>query len=211
MKGSNTKTQINVVNTCKVNGNGQQTARSRGQPQIKFVDVSQVVNVSSTGTVLSGLTAITQGVGVSQRTGDTIFMKSFFMNYAINAANSDIFTTARVVIFQWIPNSSIAVPLYSDIFQTPDIYAMYDWQFANQYRILYDKIHFLSGTGTNPTTASNQGFFGELNISTLNRKVEFSQASAFGSNELYCLVISDSAIIPFPLLNIRTRITYSEE
>jgi hypothetical protein len=200
-----------VVNTCKVNGNGQQTARTRGTPQNKFVDVSQSANITNTGAVLSGMTNVSQGVGVSQRTGDTIFMSKCYINYSINAANADVYSLARIIIFQWKPNSSFAVPTPSDILQVVDPYGMYNWQFSNQYNILYDQVHFLSGTGSAPTASSNQGYFGNLDISRITKKVEFSPAVAFGANELYILIISDSAVIPFPTLNIRTRIVYSEE
>jgi len=199
------------VNTHKVSSNGQQIAIRRGQPQIKFVDVNYSVVAASTGTVLNGITNVSQGVGVSQRTGDTIYLKRLYINYSVNAANSDIFSTFRIIIFQWHPNSALVAPTVNDILQTTNLYSLYDWQFSSQYTILYDMVHSLSGTAATPCTSSNQAFFGEIGIGQAQKRAEFSPALSTGSEQFFIIVISDSAVAPFPSFNATTRLTYSEE
>jgi len=133
------------------------------------------------------------------------------MNYDITMANTDVFNLARVIVFQWHPNSSLVAPVVADILQTTTVYSMYNWQLSAQFKILYDTVHFLSGAANAPTVGSNQGYFGSVNLRRAVKKVEFSPGATFGANELYILVISDSSVIPFPLFNVITRITYSEE
>jgi len=205
-------TNSNIVNSIKVNSNGQQIAVRRGQPQVKFVDVNGSFNMINTGSIdVPGITNITQGVGVSQRTGDTIFYKELFINYNITMANADNFNVSRVIIFQWHPNTTLVIPVPADILQSVTVYSMYDWQLSNQYKILYDKVHFMTGAANAPTTGSSQGYFGSIDLSRVVRRAEFSPGVVGGSEQLFILLISDSAVIPFPLFNVITRLTYSEE
>jgi len=205
-------TTCEMINCMKINSNGQQTAVRRGMPQVKFVDVAQSVAVSNIGTILApSMTNVSQGVGVSQRTGDTLFNKELFLNYNCVAINADIFSSLRVIVFQWKPNTSLVVPTVTDILQTANIFSMYDWQFSSQYTILYDKIHNFAGVPAAPSSSGNQSYFGKIDISRASRRVEFSPGAVSASNELFILVISDSVAIPFPQFTCISRLTYSEE
>jgi hypothetical protein len=195
----------------KINSNGYQTAVKRGNPQTKFVDLAQTQNPSSAGNVLSGFNSINQGVAVSQRTGDTIFMKSLYVNYTVTQLNSDEISSTRVIFFQWIPSSLLGTPVAANILQTGAIDSFYNWQLSSNFRILDDRIFHLSGEAGVPTSASQCGYFGEISLARINTKVEFTPGLSTGSNQLYCLVISDSVIAPFPFFTIRSRITYSED
>lgn len=211
-KFSKTLDLYNVVNSAVITSDGHQPVMTRGEPPIKFVDVTTAgASPSATGSILAGFCNITQGPGVSQRTGDTIFYRNCYINYILYTTNSDVTTSTRVIIFQWHPNSNLVVPIVSDILQTASIYSMYDWQYSNQYTILYDRIHFASGTATAPCDSSAQGYFGGINIGKAVQRAEFAPASALGSEQLYCLVISDSAIAPFPVFSITSRVVYTDE
>lgn len=200
-----------MINSMKVTANGQQPLTKRGAPQIKFVDVGYNVNVTSVGTVLAGICNIPQGVTVNQRTGDTVFWRSLYINYDITTQNSDIWNSSRVIIFQWHPNSALLVPNVTDVLQTANMYSMYDWQFSNQYTIMYDIMHFQSGLATAPTASGNQGHFGPISIRKAKSRADFAAGVATGSEQFYILVISDSLIAPFPVFTATTRVTYSEE
>jgi hypothetical protein len=201
-----------MINCMKINSNGQQTAVRRGTPQVKFVDNPQSVAVSNIGTILApGITNVTQGVGVSQRTGDTLFYKELFLNYNAVAINADIFSSLRVIVFQWKPNTSLVIPTVTDILQTANIFSMYDWQFSSQYIIIYDKIHNFAGVAAAPSSSGNQSYFGKIDLSRAGKRVEFSPGAVSASNELFILVISDSVAVPFPQFTCISRITYSEE
>jgi hypothetical protein len=210
-----TKTNLNtnmVINHVDIRGNGRQTRkRIPGIPDNKYVDIAQSGSISASGSILGGITNISQGISVSQRIGDSILCEKLFMNYTINAQNSDIFSNCRIIVFQWHPNDTLAAPLVTSVLQSANIYSMYNWQLSNQYVICYDTIHFMSGLATAPSDSGNQGYFGTVNLSKIQKRVEFTAASTAGSNELFILAISDSVLAPFPLLNILTRLIYSED
>jgi len=113
-------TSVNNELSIKISGNGRQTAISRGNPQVKFVDMTQLgFAVLPAGTVLPGLLDVTQGVGVSQRTGDVVFLERLFENYTIYQNNSDIVSTCRIITLQWHPNSALVMPIVTDILKLP--------------------------------------------------------------------------------------------
>jgi hypothetical protein len=189
----------------------EQPRKGRKEPAVKFVDTNQSVIMSSTGTILSGFTAISQGVTVSQRTGDVVFNKELFINYMVDAENLDVFSTARVIIFQWHPNSGLIAPAVTDILQTAAINSFYSWQFASNYTILFDHVMFMSGLASAPNDAGHQGYYGKVSLANAVKKAEFSAGISLGSEQFFCLVISDSVAAPFPNINIRSRLTYTED
>jgi hypothetical protein len=199
-----------MSNSVVVRKDGQQSDLIRGEPQVKFVDVQYAVSATSVGTILAGICNIPQGITVNQRTGDTVFWKKLFINYSLATQNADVFNTTRILIFQWHPNSALTVPVVTDVLQTANLYAMYDWQFSNQYTILYDVIHYQSGTATNPSSSGLQGYFGQIELKGVKR-ADYAAGVALGSQQFYILIISDSLIAPFPTFTAITRITYSEE
>lgn len=202
---------LGMINCLDVVANGKQKELPRGTPQVKFSDVNYAVAATSVGAVLAGICSIPQGITVNQRTGDTAFWKELSINYQLDTQNADIFTTTRVIVFQWHPNSLLIGPVVTDILQTANVRSMYDWQYSNQYRILYDKVHFQSGIAAAPDSSGNQGYFGPINIKSATKRAQFATASVAGSEQFYILLISDSLIAPFPNFTATTRITYSEE
>jgi hypothetical protein len=201
----------NMPCSTLVTSDGYQKPVPRGKTA-KFVDVLYSSNATSVGTILAGMCPITQGVGVNQRTGDTVYWRSIHINYDINTQNADVFNTSRIIIFQWHPNSNLAAPTVTDVLQTAALRSMYDWQFSNQYTILYDRVHFQSGLTTAPCDSGNQGYFGPIMPSKgMVTKAQFSPGAALGSEQYFILLISDSLIAPFPLFTATTRVIYDDE
>jgi len=199
--------------TTKGNG-GEAPVSKRGKTQMKIIDnLSTTSSVSTSGAILPGLSGPSQGVALNQRTGDVIYLEKMYITYTVNAANTDVFSSFRVIIFQWHPNSALAAPTVADILQNSsyNVYAMYDWNFSNQYTILYDRIHSMAGIATAPTASTNQVWSGEITLARAVKRSVFQLGTTFGSEQLYCLAISDSGVTPFPVFTIGTRITYSEE
>jgi hypothetical protein len=195
--------------------NGQQPKRKKGDKAKKFFDSvgPGVFSVSNAGITPVTAVSMAQGVAVNQRVGDTIYLDRLYLNYSINAANTDIFSSCRIIVFQWHPNTAISgAPAITSILQNVALngmYNFYDWNLSNQYIILYDRVHSLAGTAAAPTSSSNQNWYGEISLQC-PRKVEFQAASMSGSNTLWVTAISDSAIAPFPVLSFTTRITYND-
>jgi len=186
---------------------------SRRRRAVKFFDSNVTAYSPSSSGIVQSLFAPAQGVSVTNRLGDVCFLRGMVINYTINAANADVVSSCRIILFQWKPNANLLAPTVSSILQlaTDNIYAMYDWNFSDQYVILYDKLHSFSGTSTAPTASSNQNWAGEISLSRASKKVNFAVSAVTGSNEIYLLAISDSAVIPFPTLTFKSRVMFEDE
>jgi len=198
------------VNVVQIGSNGAQL--QRGRKTLKYIDQVHNIQVASTGDVFP-LLNVTQGVSSSQRVGDSGWLEKMYINFKLNTANSDVYTTSRIIIFQWLPNTSLAggSPTAGQILQTvtEGPLSFYDFQNSNQFIILLDLIIGQSGTADSPTTSSNVIWGGEIPL-RCNRKIEWSQGTTFGSNQIYLLDISDSVLAPFPILNLNSRIFFDD-
>ncbi len=208
-KGSN-QTPNMSVNICRVNGNGYQIPRSLGKE--KYFDVTNSGAVLSSG-IVNPLSDVTQALTISGRTGDNMTITRIFVNYSWNSATADVFATTRVLIVQWIPNTQFAgTPTAAVLLQSSSaVDAMYNFQYSNQFRVLYDAVHFLSGTATAPTASTNIGYYGEIGRRKFAPNVSFAPGAITGSNKIYCLLITDSAVAPSPSYTMQSRVTFLDD
>lgn len=200
-----------MINSCLITANGRQPNKRRGEGDLHYIDVKQTLSPTSSGTILSSLVPAPQGITVSSRIGDTVYLHDMFINYSLNAANSDVVSMTRVIIFQWHPTNALVAPVVNDILDTTDIYSMYLFQFSAQFTILYDRLHFSSGTAASPASSANQGYFGRISLAKARKKIQYSKSSTLGANELFMLIISDSTIAPFPSYIGNTRVFFTLE
>lgn len=198
------------VNSLTGHGGRQPSTTSGLRGRIKIYDLF-VANATATNVgTITNLVLPTQGTGAGQRVGDTIQLRRMTFNYTVSTQNADIFNRVRLVLFIWKPNAFLVAPTIATLTNgtgTTTTQWMYDWQYSNQFTILYDKIHYLSGLATAPTVGGCQGGSIEMN---LNSRVEFSPGATLGSNQLYLAYISDSLVAPFPLLEYGSRVQFSE-
>lgn len=165
--------------------------------------------ITSAGTV-TPLTNIAQGVTVNQRVGDSALLEALFLNFDVNVANSDVFTTSRILVFQWLVNTALHVPVIADILQTASTLSMVNFNTSNQYIVLLDELIFQSGLATAPTATSLVGRSHAISVSSAKKRLEWNAAVTTGSNQIFILYISDSAIAPFPGLNYTSRVLFDE-
>jgi len=215
IKGSKIKSKTNnlcICNSLRVYGNGHQPKQAINTPAMKCVDTFYSnINVMASGAVLPGVVGISQGVGVSNRVGNRIYIDRAFFNFNIAQINTDIVSQSRVILFQWFPDSSVGTPTVPFILETlNDCQSMYNWEKSSQYRIVHDVVYFQSGITAVPTTSSNVGYYGEIDISSCFKTLEFTTASPLGANQLYILVISDSLVAPFPQFEATFRLLYRD-
>jgi len=180
--------------------------------EVKIFDLNvSAANVGS-GSTLNVLSSPAQGVGRSQRTGDSITLHSLNVTYAIVQANTDIYSDTRIIIFQWFPNTSLSSPVLADILENTGaigLYSQYAWDTRDQYRIMYDRLHSQAGLATAPTATTNVSVFNRK-VGVPRKNIDFTTGVTSGSNTLWTLWISDSAIAPFPLLNFTSRLKFTD-
>jgi hypothetical protein len=202
-----------MSNSIRIGANGYLNRPKAGAPKLKLFDSTASTQNASTTATLVPLSGPAQGTAVNQRTGDTVRLcDRLVLNYTTSSQNADVFNTVRVIVFQWIPNTALTVPTAASILQNANnILSPYDFQNSNQYRILYDAVHLMSGTAAGPTSAGNQGFYGELSLSRALKLLEFATGAVTGSNQLYLMFLSDSALLPFPLMNYWVRVFFYDQ
>jgi len=204
--------KINDLNSVKIGSNGQQPKKSRGEPATKVYDVTSFSGSVSTVPSVTAVSNWPNGTGVNQRTGDCSFFRKMFLNYGIATQNADIYSTVRVMVVQWHPNTSLVVCAASSVLQNAtNIFSMYDWNLSSQFTVLYDRIHFLSGLATAPTNSGYQGFSGEIDLSRGRKRIEFANGLTTGSEQIFIILLSDSSIAPYPVLTGWSRITFCDE
>jgi len=168
------------------------------------------LSATSTGSV-SKLTSVVQGVGVRQREGDALEIESMVFNYDLDAINADIFTTTRLIIFQWIPSDSLVVPTITNVLQSASTLSMYNWEQSRNYRILLDKTWSQVGITAAPCDSGFQAETGVVvPVEKGFRKITFQPAVTTSANAIYALLVSNSLIAPFPNFNAQFRMVFKD-
>jgi len=189
--------------------NGYQPQRSRVGEELKLFDSTQALTPSTTGNI-SKISSIPQGVGVRQREGDSLEIKSLTINLEISLQNADIFCTTRIIFFQWKTNDNLLAPTVAQILESVATTSMYNWANSGDYLILDDFTIYQSGTAAAPCDSGLQGFTGRvIPLAPAKRKLTYNAGATTGINQLYILTLSTSIIAPFPILTIQTRLIFS--
>jgi len=201
-------------------------AKTRNNPSVKTV-VHKVLNEnkelktfdsnSSAFTVgsaatLTLLSGIAQGVTSANRIGDEVVLVSLEITYEIVQANTDIYSNTRVLVFQWFPNTTLVAPVLASILYNTaaiGLYSQYNWQYRDQYHVLYDKIHSQAGLATSVASSTNMSVLLHR-LTNFRKGIKFAPGVTTGSNHLYFLFISDSSIAPFPVGNFASRLLFRD-
>ncbi len=178
-------------------------------PQVKYYDVNAAGSVSTTANY-NALSALAQGTGQSQRVGDLIYpiKLDVFMN--VITANADIYNTCRFVFLRWKPNTAGLTPGTTSILESPasqGTLSHYNYEGRQEYTVLKDMFEAYTGTSTAPTVDSNKVYRFTI---PLGGSQVFNLGATTGTNQLYFLNLSDSAITPFPQVNLWTRLWYTD-
>lgn len=149
----------------------------------------------------------------NERIGDTITLKSLYYNYSVQYEDST--NVFRIIIFQWMQDSSLNAPIVNSILEqssatTQDyVYSPYSMNNAQNYRILYDRTHLVQQQGTQ--IVHRKGYITKFP----NRKIVFTNASG-GSvsnikrGQIYVLTMSDSSVAPHPDWNATFKLNYTD-
>jgi len=181
--------------------------------ETKYFDVLSLGNAIGSGATTFLVDNIPQGVSQSHRIGDFVSIRKIILNYSIYTVNSDIVTTIRLVLFRWVPDNSLHTVVVGDILESPasaNTLSHYNFQLQDNYEVLWEKQFQQSGIPTAPTDRSNVGATGLIIPVGKHPDQEFQLGSNSGSNQLYFLAISDSALTPFPILNFSFRFYFED-
>ncbi len=167
------------------------------------------------GFFLTNITAgITQGITDSQRIGDRLILQNVEILLGCRnstGAGSNIFTTWRVIVFQFLGDNSATAPTPANMLlassandgTTYGSMSMYNIDYIRQYQVLYDSGCFQTyGSVTLAATGSAGGkglatchHVLQVPLTNCDKLIKFYAAGASGPNHLYLCVLTDRASV----------------
>lgn len=173
--------------------------------EIKYANVNNQISPSTTPGIYN-LANTSQGVTGGQHLGDECVVRSLWLRYTMNVA--DISNFLRVIIFVWKPNLGYVAPSAAAILKTTtnpyNLTSMYNEDGEDQYRILYDVTHCLATQGGTPYVKS------ETIKRKLNLKQDYLTGSSNCSNNIYMLLVSDSAVPTDPFITWSSQVGFTD-
>jgi len=179
----------------------------------KYLDITSLANSIGSGATLQNLGLIPQGDQQNQRIADFARLRKLYYNYSMYIANADIVTTVETKFYKWIVNTALATPLIANLLQNPaaaNSLSHENFEYQQNYRLLWQHRYRAVGTATNPTTAANFGRNNQRIKIGGDPVQKFNPTVTGGSNQLYIMNISDSALTPFPILNYVFRVYFED-
>jgi len=180
----------------------------------KYFNLAGTLSATAAGSIID-LSAIAQGQTDSTREGDQLTLTSvLFKHYwqVSTSTGADLYNIGRVIIFQWFPATT---PTVGDIlfpFGTglePLGYYYHDTRY--NYRILYDS--------TSTMTQSAVGVYNENSVTRVRSAkilkfakniIQYSAATTTGAYKIWMLAISDSNVVPHPVLAYASKVNYKD-
>lgn len=173
--------------------------------EIKYANVNNQIAPSTTPGIYT-LANTSQGASGGQHLGDECVVRSIWLRYTMNVA--DISNFLRVILFVWKPNLGYVAPSAAAILKTItnpyNLTSMYNEDGEDQYRILYDVTHCLATQGGTPYVKS------ETIKRKLNLKQDYLTGSSNCSNNLYLLLVSDSAVPSDPFITWSSQVGFTD-
>jgi len=184
--------------------------------ELKYFAYSQVgVSVSSGMFITGGPFDVAQGTGDQQRDGDRLQWCGK-IDLKMSFTVQDNYNVFRFVIFQWHPSSS---PIGTDVFingpsGVVDYWSQYNHDNRQQYKILFDKTYVLVGNGTAGTypgtTSSHIVKHYSISLKKAQKYAQRIGGGLTGTNRMYMAMVSDSSVVPHPVLNCTTKIFFRD-
>lgn len=180
-----------------------------------FVANSAASQINSTASVTGVPFDISVGTGDSARIGDSImWCGTIEINLQIvcaQGATGDTYNNLRFMVLQWHGESrATPFPTVADILingptGAADIYSTYNHDNRYQITVLYDKVFRVVGNGntaTNPPMANVTTGVVPIRIPTkrARKHVQYVGGGLQGTNRLFILTVSDSALATHPTL-----------
>lgn len=176
------------------------------------------IAVSASPTIISSPFLIPQGDTDQSRDGDRL-MWAGKVDLRVEAiiGSSDPYNNVRLILFQWHPNSTPAVEdlLLDGPSEAPDLFSQFNHDKRQEYKILFDKTWKLVGNGSSAsvpyTQASTTGIKRfKISLKKARKQVQFAGGGTTGTNKLYLMYMSDSAVTPHPSISYTTKVFFRD-
>lgn len=172
--------------------------------EIKFAEVNSSYTVSTTAGIYN-LANTTQGADGGSHLGDECVLH--WLRFSVNMGVADVDNFIRMIIFVWKPNMAYAAPAASSILKVTtaltNLTSPLQDDGADQFRILHDQVYTLSTT----SGFSNRAF---VLRKKFRLKQDYTTGSSNCSNNIYVLLVSDSAAVTDPYVRFSSQIGFSD-
>jgi len=180
--------------------------RSVSKPENKHYDINLSQNVTSGGTVTL-ISNIGQGVDDTQRIGNTLHLRSLYLNLLIKQTNTSVEDTVRVIVLRDRQNYN--TPSINDILE-PGVLstglaslAQYNHYYMSRFKIIYDKIFTITPGGGEVIRIKKW--------LPLFCDSHYIGASTVFKNQIYLVTVGDNTnILTLPTMNCSARIIYRD-
>lgn len=182
------------------------------KPELKLSTVQlQAFVMAPTGDFVSDiLHQIVPGDGDTDRQGSRIRLISYSLNYIIIQSASATRTQVRVVLLMDNKCNGV-VPTAAEVFQDATsvdiITSNFNHLFVPRFKILYDKVHALSSSGTNNLYKSVKGGFPVNTIITYDADAD---AITSLNSKNYYLFFASNEITNDPSISMMFRVRYTD-
>lgn len=177
----------------------------KANEELKYANVNNQISPTTTPGIYT-LANTSQGSSGGQHLGDECVLKSLWLRYTMNVA--DVSNYLRMIIFVWKPNLGYVAPAASSILKTTtnpyNLTSMLNEDGEDQYKILYDVTHCLATNAGTPYIKS------ETIQRKLNLRQDYLTGSSNCSNNIYMLLVSDSAVPSDPFITWSSQVGFTD-
>lgn len=192
--------------------------------ELKFKIQNQSSTAISSTASIAAIFVVGQGISDQQRIGDSLnWCGTLELNLQVVnglGATGDNYSNVRVILFQWHPSTTDYVPVTSDILlagpsTNPDIHSVYNHDNRQLYTIIHDKVYRTMGnvntTNSVVTTLTSTGVM-QIRIPTkrLQKKAQFTGGANTGTNQIFMIQVSDSALATHPTTTWAGKVFYRD-
>lgn len=182
-----------------------------GVPERKWFNITRSVQQADQLGIITNLSTIPQGVGDSERIGDTVSLHSFFIRYKITChPTAPLPCLLRILIFRWTQDD---LPVPSNILEDvagiqTNCLQPINKNYGKSIHVLYDKLHTLSPTGSNAIVSRKK-------FKHAGYQIEFNTAATVPaltptSNGTYLMFLTDANPVNTPFVSWVNRLTYTD-
>lgn len=176
----------------------------RGSMENKYHDTLLSVTEEFGGTVYS-ISDVPQGDTDINRDGDQLNQRAVRLRYSVR--NADATNMTRVILFRWKQDDT---PNVTDILSATFVggarapLSPYHHDGRSRFTVLYDKV-----TGSDAYNSLRVRDSGWINLRNKKQYMNAGSTTS-GSNKLYVLIITDSALEASPLVELVSRLTFTD-
>jgi len=176
--------------------------------ETKYFDQYQIsTGVTAAGTI-TNISDITRGNEVTQRVGNQVSLKEIFFRVGMYIHASATQTAVRVIVL--LDTMGTNAPVVADVLEAAFLGSVYSevapyyWDYRKRFKILHDKVTYLCKQGV---SGHAEQFVCKLGVNS-----QHIGASTTFKNQVYLLLCSnESNVLQLPVINIHSRLTYTDE